>query len=140
MTAMGRTNDAIIYGGRVHLFVTGPEDDAQMLAESLPSRGSRDFGAPFRAIFERFHGDFYAIDLQHLSERIAELVPQVAADEVRRRATLLAGLIEGLMVVRGAHSAEAAEMGRLAAAARGVALQIALGEYQPASALINASQ
>jgi methenyltetrahydromethanopterin cyclohydrolase len=62
MTAMGRTNDAIIYGGRVHLFVTGPADDARMLAEALPSRGSRDFGAPFRTIFERFQGDFYAID------------------------------------------------------------------------------
>ena len=46
--AMGRTNDAIIYGGRVHLFVTGPADDARTLAEALPSRGSRDFGAPFR--------------------------------------------------------------------------------------------
>ena len=59
---MGRTNDAIIYGGRVQLFVTGPAADAEALAEALPSRNSRDFGAPFAEIFKRFKGDFYAID------------------------------------------------------------------------------
>jgi methenyltetrahydromethanopterin cyclohydrolase len=62
MNAMGRTNDAIIYGGRVHLFVTGPADDARVLAEALPSRNSHDYGAPFRDIFEKFNRDFYAID------------------------------------------------------------------------------
>ena len=62
VTAMGRTNDAIIYGGRAHLFVTGPAADAKALAEALPSRASRDFGAPFAEIFKRFKGDFYAID------------------------------------------------------------------------------
>jgi len=62
VVAMGRTNDAIIYGGRVQLFVTGPADEARALAEALPSGGSRDFGAPFAEIFKRFKGDFYAID------------------------------------------------------------------------------
>jgi methenyltetrahydromethanopterin cyclohydrolase len=62
VSAMGRTNDAIIYGGRAQLYVTGPAEDAKGLAESLPSRGSRDFGAPFAEIFKRFKGDFYAID------------------------------------------------------------------------------
>lgn len=62
VTAMGRTNDAIIYGGRVQLFVTGAETDARSLAEALPSSASRDFGAPFADIFKRFKGDFYAID------------------------------------------------------------------------------
>jgi methenyltetrahydromethanopterin cyclohydrolase len=60
--AMGRTNDAIIYGGRAQLFVTGPAADAKALAEALPSCASRDFGAPFAEIFKRFKGDFYAID------------------------------------------------------------------------------
>jgi methenyltetrahydromethanopterin cyclohydrolase len=62
VTAMGRTNDAIIYGGRAQLFVAGPAADAKSLAEALPSRASRDFGAPFAEIFKRFKGDFYAID------------------------------------------------------------------------------
>lgn len=62
VTAMGRTNDAIIYGGRVQLMVTGAAADARDLAEKLPSRASRDYGQPFAEIFKRFKGDFYAID------------------------------------------------------------------------------
>lgn len=60
--AMGRTNDAIIYGGRVQLFVKGPDADAEELAKTLPSRSSRDYGEPFAEVFKRFNGDFYAID------------------------------------------------------------------------------
>ena len=62
VVAMGRTNDAIIYGGRVHLFVNGPASDARALAEQLPSRRSRDYGRPFAEIFASFNRDFYAID------------------------------------------------------------------------------
>ena len=62
LTAMGRTNDAIIYGGSVQLFVKGSSKDASELAEQLPSRASRDHGHPFAEIFKRFKGDFYAID------------------------------------------------------------------------------
>ena len=59
---MGRTNDAIIYAGRVHLIVAGPAADAKSLAEQLPSSTSRDFGRPFAQLFRQFKGDFYAID------------------------------------------------------------------------------
>lgn len=62
ITAMGRTNDAIIYAGRVHLMVAGPAAEARALAEQLPSETSRDYGQPFAEIFKRFKGDFYAID------------------------------------------------------------------------------
>jgi methenyltetrahydromethanopterin cyclohydrolase len=62
VTAMGRTNDAIIYGGRVHLFVTGPAEAAKDLASRLPASASRDYGRPFADIFRTAKGDFYAID------------------------------------------------------------------------------
>jgi methenyltetrahydromethanopterin cyclohydrolase len=62
VAAMGRTNDAIIYAGRVHIFVTGPANDAKALAMQLPSESSRDYGRPFADIFKGFKGDFYAID------------------------------------------------------------------------------
>lgn len=62
LTAMGRTNDAIIYGGLVHLYVSGPAAAAQALAAKLPSRTSRDYGKPFAEIFKAFGGDFYKID------------------------------------------------------------------------------
>lgn len=62
LTAMGRTNDAIIYGGLVHLYVKGPAQAARELAERLPSKTSRDYGKPFAEVFKAFKGDFYAID------------------------------------------------------------------------------
>jgi methenyltetrahydromethanopterin cyclohydrolase len=62
LTAMGRTNDAIIYGGLVQLFVRGSSTDARTFAERLPSITSRDYGKPFADIFKAFKGDFYAID------------------------------------------------------------------------------
>ena len=62
LTAMGRTNDAIIYGGVAHLFVSGPDKDARQLANDLPSNNSRDYGKPFEETFKAVKGDFYAID------------------------------------------------------------------------------
>ena len=37
ITGMGRTNDAIIYGGVVQLIIDGPEDDLEELSKNLPS-------------------------------------------------------------------------------------------------------
>ena len=62
VTAMGRTNDAIIFAGRVQLFVGGPAEDARALALGLPAAESRDYGRPFAEIFRAAKGDFYAID------------------------------------------------------------------------------
>jgi methenyltetrahydromethanopterin cyclohydrolase len=62
VTAMGRTNDAIIFAGQVQLFVTGPANEARALAGKLPSKASRDYGRPFAEIFKAVKGDFYAID------------------------------------------------------------------------------
>lgn len=62
MTAMGRTNDAILYGGRVHLSVRSSDEEAQRLAEQLPSGDSRDYGRSFAEIFAEAGFDFYKID------------------------------------------------------------------------------
>ena len=62
ITAMGRTNDAIIFGGRVHLFVTGAASQARDLARAMPASQSRDYGRPFAEPFKAVNGDFYAID------------------------------------------------------------------------------
>lgn len=62
IVAMGRTNDAIIYGGRVQLYVSGGAKEARELADKLPSLTSKDYGKPFADIFAAVKGDFYAID------------------------------------------------------------------------------
>jgi methenyltetrahydromethanopterin cyclohydrolase len=59
---MGRTNDAILYGGRVHITVQGGDGDAEGLANGLPSSCSGDYGKPFAETFASYGGDFYAID------------------------------------------------------------------------------
>jgi methenyltetrahydromethanopterin cyclohydrolase len=61
IAAMGRTNDAILYGGRVHLTVK-TDAAAKTLAQQLPASNSRDYGRPFAEIFTSFNYDFYQID------------------------------------------------------------------------------
>jgi len=60
--AMGRTNDAILYGGRVHLGVRGDVEAARELAMRLPSSNSRDHGRSFAELFEAAGRDFYQLD------------------------------------------------------------------------------
>jgi len=62
MTGMGRTNDAILFGGMVHLFVNATDDEAQDLAEKLPSNTSSDYGRPFGEIFKSYDFDFFKVD------------------------------------------------------------------------------
>lgn len=62
MRAMGRTNDAVIYGGRVQLFVRGTNEAAEQLAKQLPSSTCAAYGEPFADIFAAAGGDFYKID------------------------------------------------------------------------------
>jgi methenyltetrahydromethanopterin cyclohydrolase len=91
--AMGRTNDAIIYGGRVQLFVDAEDDDARDLAEKVPSTTSRDHGAPFAEIFARFNGDFYAID-SHLFSPAEVVVTSVKTGRSFRGGRLVPELVE----------------------------------------------
>ena len=60
--AMGRTNDAILFAGQVHLFVKGDDDAARALAENLPSSTSKDYGMPFADTFKKYQYDFFQID------------------------------------------------------------------------------
>lgn len=62
ISGMGRTNDAIIYGGTVYLSIFDNEENVKNLSEKLPSINSNDYGKPFKEIFESYKGDFYKID------------------------------------------------------------------------------
>ena len=94
LVAIGRTNDAILYGGVVTLEVTG--DDASLLAigPRSVSRGSAAYGDPFLSIFERAGNDFYAVDPALFAPAVVEFVNvesgrrhrfgEIAADVVAR--------------------------------------------------------
>ncbi len=60
--AMGRTNDAILFAGQVHLFVNGSDEEAEKLAKALPSSTSKDYGRPFAEIFKEYNYDFFKVD------------------------------------------------------------------------------
>jgi methenyltetrahydromethanopterin cyclohydrolase len=62
LTAMGRTNDAILFAGLVQLFVSGEDAPARKLASDLPSSASRDYGRPFAEVFKAYEYDFFKID------------------------------------------------------------------------------
>ncbi|MGH8630644.1 MAG: methenyltetrahydromethanopterin cyclohydrolase [Burkholderiales bacterium] len=64
LTAMSRTNDAILFGGQVQLFVACDDAGAEQLALKLPSGASKDYGKPFSRIFKDVEHDFYRIDPQ----------------------------------------------------------------------------
>ena len=62
LTAMGRSNDAILFAGQVQLYTSGDDDSAQSLARRLPSSASRDYGRPFAEVFKAYDYDFFQID------------------------------------------------------------------------------
>jgi methenyltetrahydromethanopterin cyclohydrolase len=62
LQAIGRTNDAVLYGGRA--WYTMKVDDARIegVIDRLPSSASSDHGTPFIDLFKRYDGNFYEID------------------------------------------------------------------------------
>jgi methenyltetrahydromethanopterin cyclohydrolase len=60
--AIGRTNDAVLYGGTVHLWIEAGDDEAADLATRLPSAASDAFGTPFGELLEAADWNFYDID------------------------------------------------------------------------------
>jgi methenyltetrahydromethanopterin cyclohydrolase len=62
LRAIGRTNDAILYGAQVYYSVQADDDVLAEIIQKVPSTGSRDYGALFYELFKRCNGDFYQID------------------------------------------------------------------------------
>lgn len=94
MAAIGRTNDAILYGGQVTLWVRDSDERLAEIGPQVPSSASRDFGEPFAAIFERNERNFYKIDpllfspaqvtLVNLSTGRAHIFGRLHADVLQR--------------------------------------------------------
>jgi methenyltetrahydromethanopterin cyclohydrolase len=63
LKAMGKTNDAVLFGGRTYYYVESEEgDDVKSVAEKLPSSASAGYGKPFFDVFKEAEFDFYKID------------------------------------------------------------------------------
>ena len=59
---IGRTNDAILYGARVTLWVDCDDERIDAVADHVPSNSSDDHGQPFAQIFKQYDYDFYKVD------------------------------------------------------------------------------
>ncbi len=73
LAAIGRTNDAILYGGEVMLWVRGDDHSLAAVGPRVPSSASPDHGQPFATIFARYHHDFYKIDPHLFSPAVVTL-------------------------------------------------------------------
>lgn len=62
LSGIGRTNDAILYGGRVTLWVTGDDDSIRDVGPKVPASAAACYGKPFLDIFKEANHDFYKID------------------------------------------------------------------------------
>ncbi len=62
VAAIGRTNDAILYGGRVTLYCRGDDASLEEIGPRTPSNASPDYGRPFAETLAAYNHDFYRVD------------------------------------------------------------------------------
>lgn len=62
LASLGRTNDAVLYGASVSLWVRGDDASLEDAGRRVPSSTSRDWGKPFAEVFARYGNDFYKVD------------------------------------------------------------------------------
>ena len=74
LSGIGRTNDAILYGGQVVLYVRGDDDSLASIGPRIPSISSAAHGRPFKELFAAHDHDFYKIDPLLFSPAVVELV------------------------------------------------------------------
>lgn len=73
LAAIGRTNDAILYGAEVLLWVRGADEIWETLGPKIPSSASADHGRPFAELFAHYDHDFYKIDKLLFSPAVVTL-------------------------------------------------------------------
>jgi methenyltetrahydromethanopterin cyclohydrolase len=74
LTGIGRTNDAVLYGGEVTLWLRGDDESLRQFGPRIPSSSSSDHGRPFAQVFEHYNRDFYKIDPLLFSPAVVTLI------------------------------------------------------------------
>lgn len=73
LVALGRTCDAILYGGEVTLWAHGDDESLAAVGPKLPSQASTDHGQPFASIFDRCEHDLRRVDPNLLGPAVVNL-------------------------------------------------------------------
>ena len=92
LTAMGRTNDAIIFAGITQLLVSTTDEMAEELCNKMPSSTSNDYGKPFADIFKEYEYDFFKIDANLFSQS------KVIISNMKTGNTFISGKIDNVLM------------------------------------------
>jgi methenyltetrahydromethanopterin cyclohydrolase len=74
LAAIGRTNDAILYGAHAVLYVRGDDESIREIGPRTPSSASKDYGQPFAEVLAAYNHDFYQVDPLLFSPAVVTLV------------------------------------------------------------------
>lgn len=95
LKAMGKTNDAVLFGGRTYYYVESEEgDDIKSVAERLPSSASAGYGKPFFEVFKEAEFDFYKIDKGMFAPA------EVVINDLRTGETFKAGYVNSELLTK----------------------------------------
>lgn len=95
LKAMGKTNDAVLFGGRTYYYVESEEgDDIKSMAEKLPSSASAGYGKPFFEVFKEAEFDFYKIDKGMFAPA------EVVINDLRTGETFKAGYVNSELLTK----------------------------------------
>lgn len=93
--AIGRTNDAVLYGGQAWYTVRTEDERVEAVIDKIPSSASHDdYGTPFYELFQRYGGDFYQI------EPLLFGPAEVYINNVTSGRTFHAGVVNAAMIRR----------------------------------------
>ncbi|MBI3360438.1 MAG: methenyltetrahydromethanopterin cyclohydrolase [Chloroflexi bacterium] len=73
LAAMGRINDALLYGGATTLYVEAEDEAVADVVKRITSSASRAYGRPFIEIFEDAGRDFYQIPVDLHSPAVVHI-------------------------------------------------------------------
>jgi methenyltetrahydromethanopterin cyclohydrolase len=92
--AMGKTNDAILYGGVAYYALKHADDNAlKRLLDKAPSSASKHYGQPFKTILKEANYDFYQID-PHLFAPAVLMVNNTATGSLWRAGEINTEVLE----------------------------------------------
>ena len=98
LKAIGRTNDAVLFGGRVWYTVKANSADVEAVIGKLPSSSSSDYGTPFYELFQRYDCDFYKIDPMLFSPA------EISINDLSSGHTFHAGEVNAALLKKGLFS------------------------------------
>jgi methenyltetrahydromethanopterin cyclohydrolase len=74
LSAIGLTNDVILYGGRITLWARGDDASLMEVGPKIPSSSSPAHGEPFAELLKNAGGDFYKLDPMLFSPAVVHIV------------------------------------------------------------------